>query len=277
MRLADERPLGARRLGRPVPQPGRLLSRFGSPRSGRLPWRQEHHARIAHCASSTRQRRPRVDLTVTDAVMDDARAWRRRPLDDVYPVVFLDAFVLKVKEGGSVQRKACYLALGVRTRRRARRARHVVPADRGAKFWMQVLGELKQRGVQDILICCVDGLTGFPEAIEAIFPRTRPSKPASFTSSDGACATSRVASTTPPESEERYRNATNGAVGRPAQVGRSATALGQVGSRDRVAGAWLLLRHSTPPRRADENTDAIVPVVRTQLSASRTALRGTCG
>ena len=68
---------------------------------------------------------------VTDAVMDDARAWQQRPLDDVYPVVFLDAFVLKVKEGGSVQRKACYLALGAADQRRARRARHVVPADRG--------------------------------------------------------------------------------------------------------------------------------------------------
>jgi putative transposase len=109
---------------------------------------------------------------VTDAVMDDARAWQQRPLDDVYPVVFLDALVLKVREGGSVQRRACYLALGV-----------AVDGDRdvlgmwfqeteGSKFWMQVLTDLKQRGVQDILICCVDGLKGFPEAIEAIFPQT---------------------------------------------------------------------------------------------------------
>jgi putative transposase len=109
---------------------------------------------------------------VTDAVMDDVRAWQQRPLDDVYPVVFLDALVLKIREGGSVHRRACYLALGV-----------TVDGDRdvlgmwfqeteGAKFWMQVLTELKQRGVRDILICCVDGLKGFPEAIEAIFPRT---------------------------------------------------------------------------------------------------------
>src|ERR1700728_960299 len=92
---------------------------------------------------------------VTDAVMDDARAWQQRPLDDIYPVVFLDALVLKIREGGSVQRRACYLALGV-----------TVDGDRdvlglwfqeteGAKFWMQVLSELKHRGVQDILICCV--------------------------------------------------------------------------------------------------------------------------
>jgi putative transposase len=109
---------------------------------------------------------------VTDAVMDDARAWAARPLEDVYPVIFLDAMVLKIREGGSVQRRACYLALGI-----------TVDGDRdvlglwfqeteGAKFWMQVLSELKQRGVQDILICCVDGLKGFPEAIEAVFPKT---------------------------------------------------------------------------------------------------------
>ncbi len=109
---------------------------------------------------------------VTDGVIDDVRAWAQRPLEDVYPVIFLDALVLKIREGGSVQRRACYLALGV-----------TVDGDRdvlglelqeteGAKFWMQVLAELKQRGVQDILICCVDGLKGFPEAIEAIFPNT---------------------------------------------------------------------------------------------------------
>jgi putative transposase len=109
---------------------------------------------------------------VTDAVMEDVRAWQQRPLEDVYPVLFLDCLVLKIREGGTVQRRACYLALGV-----------TVEGDRdvlgmwfqeaeGAKFWMQVLTDLRQRGVQDILICCVDGLQGFPEAIEAIFPKT---------------------------------------------------------------------------------------------------------
>jgi putative transposase len=109
---------------------------------------------------------------LTDAVMEDVRAWAQRPLQDVYPVIFLDALVLKIREGGSVQRRACYLALGV-----------TVDGDRdvlgmwfqqteGARFWMQVLSDLKQRGVQDVLIACVDGLKGFPEAIEAIFPKT---------------------------------------------------------------------------------------------------------
>jgi putative transposase len=109
---------------------------------------------------------------VTDAVMDDVRDWAKRPLEDIYPIVFLDCMVIKVREGGTVARRALYLALGV-----------TLDGDRdvlgmwfqeteGAKFWMQVLTDLKQRGVQDILIACVDGLTGFPDAIEAIFPQT---------------------------------------------------------------------------------------------------------
>src|SRR5271170_3009393 len=109
---------------------------------------------------------------VTDGVMDDVREWAKRPLEDIYPVVFLDCMVLKIREGGTVGRRALYLALGV-----------TLDGDRdvlgmwfqeteGAKFWMQVLTDLKTRGVRDILIACVDGLTGFPEAIEAIFPKT---------------------------------------------------------------------------------------------------------
>jgi putative transposase len=109
---------------------------------------------------------------VTDAVMDDARAWQQRPLDDVYPVVFLDCMVLKIREGGSVQRRACYLALGVSMDGDRDVLGMWFQESEGAKFWMQVLAELKQRGVRDILICCVDGLNGFPEAIEAVFPET---------------------------------------------------------------------------------------------------------
>ena len=109
---------------------------------------------------------------VTDDVMDDVRAWQQRPLDDVYPVVFLDCLVLKIREGGTVQRRACYLALGVTVEGERDVLGMWFEETEGAKFWMQVLSELKQRGVQDILICCVDGLKGFPEAIEAIFPQT---------------------------------------------------------------------------------------------------------
>src|SRR6266511_2886113 len=109
---------------------------------------------------------------VTDAVMEDVREWQQRPLDDVYPVVFLDALVLKIREGGTVQRRACYLALGVTVEGERDVLGMWFQETEGAKFWMQVLSELKQRGVNDILICCVDGLKGFPEAIEAIYPQT---------------------------------------------------------------------------------------------------------
>jgi putative transposase len=109
---------------------------------------------------------------VTDGVMDDVREWAKRPLEDVYPVIFLDALVLKIREGGSVQRRACYLALGITLEGDRDVLGMWFQETEGAKFWMQVLSELKQRGISDILICCVDGLKGFPEAIEAIFPNT---------------------------------------------------------------------------------------------------------
>jgi putative transposase len=109
---------------------------------------------------------------VTDAVMDDVREWQQRPLEDVYPVVFLDCLVLKIREGGTVQRRACYLALGMTVDGERDVLGLWFQETEGARFWLQVLTELRQRGVQDILICCVDGLKGFPEAIETVFPNT---------------------------------------------------------------------------------------------------------
>ena len=109
---------------------------------------------------------------VTDGVMDDVRDWAKRPLEDIYPIVFLDCMVLKIRDGGSVQRRALYLALGVTLEGDRDVLGMWFQETEGAKFWMQVLNDLKTRGVRDILICCVDGLTGFPEAIEAIFPKT---------------------------------------------------------------------------------------------------------
>ena len=108
---------------------------------------------------------------VTDAVLEDVAAWRTRPLDGVYPIVYFDAMMVKVREDRSLRSRACYLALGV-----------TVDGDRevlglwwqdteGAKFWLAVLNDLHRRGVQDVLIACVDGLKGFPEAIEATFPQ----------------------------------------------------------------------------------------------------------
>ena len=115
---------------------------------------------------------PDLISRVTDAVMDDVREWGKRPLEDIYPIVFLDCMVLKIRENGTVQRRALYLALGVTLDGERDVLGMWFQETEGAKFWMQVLNDLKTRGVRDILIACVDGLTGFPEAIEAIFPKT---------------------------------------------------------------------------------------------------------
>ena len=109
--------------------------------------------------------------TITDAVLEDVTAWRTRPLDPVYAIVYLDAMMVKVREDRSVQNRACYTAIGVN----CDGDREVLGIwwqdTEGAKFWLSVLNDLRRRGVQDVLIACVDGLKGFPEAIEATFPR----------------------------------------------------------------------------------------------------------
>jgi putative transposase len=109
---------------------------------------------------------------VTDAVLQDIAAWRSRPLEAVYPIVYFDALHVKMTEDRSVRTRACYLAVGV-TCDGDREALGIWWQDaEGAKFWLAVLNDLAQRGVEDVLIACVDGLTGFPEAIEAVFPQT---------------------------------------------------------------------------------------------------------
>jgi putative transposase len=109
---------------------------------------------------------------VTDAVLEDIAEWRSRPLEAMYPIVYFDALHVKVTEDRSVQSRACYLAVGG-TGDGDREALGIWWQDReGAKFWLAVLNDLRQRGVQDVLIACVDGLTGFPDAIEAVFPQT---------------------------------------------------------------------------------------------------------
>ncbi len=108
---------------------------------------------------------------ITDAVLEDVAAWRSRPLDAVYPIVYFDAMMVRVREDRSVQNRACYLALGV-TCDGEREVLGIWWQDtEGAKFWLAVLNDLRRRGVQDVLISCVDGLKGFPEAIEATFPQ----------------------------------------------------------------------------------------------------------
>src|SRR3954468_14329001 len=108
---------------------------------------------------------------VTDAVLDDVIAWRTRPLEAVYPIVYFDALFVKVREDLSVQNRACYLALGVTCDGEREVLGIWWQESEGAKFWLAVLNDLRRRGVHDVLIACVDGLKGFPEAIEATFPQ----------------------------------------------------------------------------------------------------------
>lgn len=116
---------------------------------------------------------PDLISTVTDGVIDEVRAWQSRPLDPVYPILYLDALQVKVKDQGRVSNKAIYLAIGVNLHGLKEALGMWTPENEGAKFWLSIITELKNRGVRDIFIACVDGLKGFPEAIEAIFPKTQ--------------------------------------------------------------------------------------------------------
>ncbi|WP_420809077.1 IS256 family transposase [Amycolatopsis suaedae] len=110
--------------------------------------------------------------TITDAVLDEVKAWQSRPLEEIYPIIYLDALVVKVRDGHQIRNKAAHLAVGVDLDG----VKHVlgiwVQASEGAKFWAGVCAELRNRGVRDVLIVCCDGLTGFPEAIEATWPQS---------------------------------------------------------------------------------------------------------
>ena len=108
---------------------------------------------------------------VTGAILEDVQAWRTRPLERVYPIAYFDCLMVKVREHRSVQNRACYLAIGV-SLEGERGVLGIWRQDtEGAKFWLAVLNDLHQRGVQDVLVCCVDGLNGFPDAIEVVFPK----------------------------------------------------------------------------------------------------------
>mgnify|MGYP001289968411 CR=1 FL=1 len=116
---------------------------------------------------------PDLISTVTDAVLDDVKAWQTRPLDSVYPIVYLDALFVKIRDNGTIQNKAIYLALGLNLEGEKELLGLWVAQTEGAKFWLSILTELKNRGLRDIFIVCVDGLKGFPEAIETAFPKTQ--------------------------------------------------------------------------------------------------------
>ena len=116
---------------------------------------------------------PTLVSQVTKAVTEDVEQWQNRPLDEIYPIIYLDAIRIKVRQDGRVINKAVYLALGVNLEGLKEVLGLWTAETEGAKFWLQVVTDLKNRGVKDIFIACVDGLKGFPEAIETIFPETQ--------------------------------------------------------------------------------------------------------
>ena len=115
---------------------------------------------------------PTLISNVTEAIVEEVKAWQSRPLEELYPIVYLDAMMVKMRDGGHVQNQAIYVVLGVDLTGQKEVLGLWVAQQEGAKFWPQVLTELKNRGVKDIFIACVDGLKGFPEAIEALYPHT---------------------------------------------------------------------------------------------------------
>jgi putative transposase len=128
---------------------------------------QQHLEEIYHVEVS-----PALISSVTDAVIEEVKAWQSRQLEALYPIVFLDAIQFKVRDNGQVKNKAVYLAIGVSASGLKEVLGLWIAQTEGAKFWLQVVTDLKNRGVNDIFIACVDGLKGFPEAIESVFPQT---------------------------------------------------------------------------------------------------------
>ena len=116
---------------------------------------------------------PELISRVTDAVHDDVRAWRTRLLERTYPIVYLDALRVNSRQNGKNENKALYLALGINMDGKKEVLGFYLSETEGAKFWMSVLTDLKNRGVEDIFIACIDGLTGFPDAVRAVYPKTK--------------------------------------------------------------------------------------------------------
>jgi len=116
---------------------------------------------------------PELISTITDEVIDEVGQWQGRPLEAMYPIVYFDALRLKIRDGGTVKNKAVYLALGIDRHGSKDVLGMWIEESEGAKFWLRVFNELRNRGLQDILIAVVDGLRGFPDAIEAVFPHAQ--------------------------------------------------------------------------------------------------------
>src|SRR5580704_7382733 len=116
---------------------------------------------------------PALISEVTDAVMEEVRAWQSRPLEPIYPIVYLDALMVKMRHEGRVENRAVFVGIGVTLEGTKEVLGLWTSATEGAKFWLQILTEIRNRGVNDILIACVDGLKGFPEAIQSVYPKTQ--------------------------------------------------------------------------------------------------------
>lgn len=116
---------------------------------------------------------PDLISSVTNEIMDDVIEWRNRPLDEVYPIIFLDCIVVKCRQDKHIINKSVFLALAVNMEGKKELLGMYIAENEGSKFWLSVINELKSRGVKDIFIACVDGLKGFPEAINSVFPNTQ--------------------------------------------------------------------------------------------------------
>jgi putative transposase len=116
---------------------------------------------------------PSLISTVTEAVQDEVKAWQNRPLEPLYAIVYLDALHVRMRENGHVQNRAVHVAIGVNLEGYKEVLGLWTSGNEGAKFWLQVLTEIRNRGVEDIFIACVDGLKGFPEAIEGVYPKAQ--------------------------------------------------------------------------------------------------------
>jgi putative transposase len=111
--------------------------------------------------------------SVTDEVIQEVQEWQNRALDPIYPIIYFDALIIKIKDNGHIKNKALYLIVGINLEGQKEVLGLWIAQTEGAKFWLSIVTELKNRGVQDILIACVDGLKGFPEAINSVYPQTQ--------------------------------------------------------------------------------------------------------
>ena len=114
---------------------------------------------------------PALISEVTDGVMEEVKAWQSRPLEPIYPIVYLDALMVKMRHEGRVENRAVFVGIGVNLEGAKEVLGLWTSATEGAKFWLQILTEIRNRGVNDVLIACVDGLKGFPEAIQSVYPK----------------------------------------------------------------------------------------------------------